>query len=68
LATGMRIYVEYDRNNPNLVRVQNRNAGLAIIPAGSTAVVGWLMGSAMLAGLVRMERRSVQHSGNQMFT
>ena len=68
LATGMRIYVEYDRNNPNLVRVQNRNAGLAIIPAGSIAVVGWLVGSAMLAGLVRMERRSVQYSGNKMFT
>ena len=46
LATGMRIYVEYDRNNPNLVRVQNRNAMLAIIPAGSTAVVGWLIGAA----------------------
>ena len=68
LATGMRIYVEYDRNNPNLVRVQNRNAGLAIIPAGSIAVVGWLVGSAMLAGLVRMERRSVQYSGNKIFT
>lgn len=68
LATGMRIYVEYDRNNPNLVRVQNRNAGLAIIPAGSIAVVGWLIGSALLAGLVRMERRSVQYSGNKMFT
>ena len=26
LATGMRIYVEYDRNDPNLVRVQNRTA------------------------------------------
>ena len=68
LATGMRIYVEYDRNNPNLVRVQNRNAVLAIIPAGSIAVVGWLVGSAMLAGLVRMERRSVQYSGNKIFT
>jgi hypothetical protein len=68
LATGMRIYVEYDRTNPNLVRVQNRNAGLAIIPAGSIAVLGWLVGSAMLTGLVQLERRSVQHSGNEMFT
>lgn len=57
LATGMRIYVEYDTNNPNLVRVQDRNAALAIIPAGSIAVVGWLAGSLMLAGLVRLERR-----------
>lgn len=66
LATGMRIYVEYDRNNPNLVRVQNRNAALAIIPAGSIAVGGWLIGGAILAGLVRLERKlpDAQHSGN----
>ena len=70
LATGMRIYVEYDRNNPNLVRVQNRNAALAIIPAGSIAVGGWLIGGAILAGLVRLERKlpDAQHSGNEMFT
>ena len=58
LATGMRIYVEYDKNNPNLVRVQDRNAALAIIPAGSIAVAGWMAGSLMLAGLVRTEHRS----------
>ncbi len=70
LATGMRIYVEYDRNNPNLVRVQNRNAALAIVPAGSIAVAGWLIGGAILAGLVRLEHQLVdkQHSGNTMFT
>lgn len=68
LATGMRIYVEYDKNNPNLVRVQNRNAGLAIIPAGSIAVGGWLMGTALLTGVVRLERRQTQRSGNEMFT
>jgi hypothetical protein len=70
LATGMRIYVEYDRNNPNLVRVQNRNAALAIVPAGSIAVAGWLIGGLLLAGLVRAERKlpDAQHSGNEMFT
>jgi hypothetical protein len=57
LAAGMRIYVEYDLNSPNLVRVQNRNASLAIIPAASTAVVGWLICAAILAGLVRREQR-----------
>jgi len=57
LATGMRIYVEYDRNDPDLVRVQNRNASLAIIPAGSVAVLGWLVGAGVLAVLVRRERR-----------
>ena len=50
LDTGMRIYVEYDINNPDLVRVQDRNAALAIIPAGSIAVVGWLVAGAALVG------------------
>lgn len=57
LATGMRIYVEYDRNNPDLVRVQHRNAALAIIPAGSIAVVAWLVAVAALAGLRLLEKR-----------
>ena len=51
LDTGMRIYVEYDKNNPDLVRVQDRNASLAIIPAGSIAVVGWLIAGAALLGV-----------------
>ncbi len=57
LDTGMRIYVEYDKNNPDLVRVRNRNAALAIIPAGSIAVVGWLVAAAALVGLAFVERR-----------
>ena len=57
LATGMRIYVEYDKLNPNLVRVQHRNAKLAIIPAGSIAVVGLLVAAAALAGLVLVDKR-----------
>jgi hypothetical protein len=57
LATGMRIYVEYDKLNPNLVRVQHRNAKLAIIPAGSIAVVGWLVAAAALAGLAWTDKR-----------
>jgi hypothetical protein len=60
LADGMRIYVEYDKNNPNLVRVQHRNAGLAIIPAGSIAVVGWLIAGAALVGLAFVEKRTAR--------
>lgn len=63
LATGMRIYVEYDKKNPNLVRVQHRNAKLAIIPAGSIAVVGWLVAAAALVGLVLLEKRLYRHAG-----
>ena len=57
LATGMRIYVEYNKKDPNLVRVQHRNAGLAIIPAGSIAVVSWLAAAILLLGLALLDKR-----------
>ncbi|MBS1695168.1 MAG: DUF3592 domain-containing protein [Actinobacteria bacterium] len=57
LDTGMRIYVEYDKNDPDLVRVQDRDASLAIIPAGSIAVVGWLVAGAALIGLAYVQKR-----------
>jgi hypothetical protein len=60
LETGMRIYVEYDTNNPDIVRVQDRDASLAIIPAGSIAVVGWLVAGAALLGVAVVERRLAQ--------
>jgi hypothetical protein len=62
LDTGMRIYVEYDRNDPDLVRVQHRNASLAIIPAGSIAVVGWLIAGLALAGVTLIERTRAQRA------
>ncbi len=64
LATGMRIYVEYDKKNPNLVRVQHRTAKLAIIPAGSIMVVGWLVAGAALAGLALLEKRAGRHASS----
>ena len=57
LADGMRIYVEYDKRNPDLVRVQGRTAALAIIPAGSIAVVGWMIAGALIVGLAFVEKR-----------
>jgi hypothetical protein len=57
LATGMRIYVEYDTTNPDLVRVQHRNAALAIVPAGSIAMVAWLIAAGALIGLALLEKR-----------
>lgn len=56
LATGMRIYVEYNKDDPNLVRVQHRNAGLAIIPAGSIAVVAWLAATVVLIVLTLLDK------------
>jgi hypothetical protein len=57
LSTGMRIYVEYNKNDPNLVRVQHRNAGLAIIPAGSIAVVCGLAATLALIMLALLDKR-----------
>jgi hypothetical protein len=57
LSTGMRIYVEYNKNDPNLVRVQHRNAGLAIIPAGSIAVACWLAATLALTALALLDKR-----------
>ncbi|CDQ47011.1 hypothetical protein SAMN04488581_1684 [Mycolicibacterium neoaurum] len=57
LEPGMRIYVEYDRSDPDLVRVQDRNAALAIIPAASIAVLGWLIAGAALLVVAVIARR-----------
>lgn len=57
LENGMRIYVEYDKADPDLVRVQHRNASLAIVPAGSIAVLGWLIAGAALVAVELVERR-----------
>ena len=65
LSTGMRIYVEYNKKDPNLVRVQHRNAGLAIIPAGSIAVVCWLAATAMLVGLAVLDKRLDRRAGSK---
>ncbi|AKC40292.1 putative transmembrane protein [Mycolicibacterium phlei] len=58
LSPGMRIYVEYDKSNPDLVRVQGRNASLSIVPAGSIIVVVWAVAGTVLLGLAWMRRRS----------
>ena len=57
LEPGMRIYVEYDRSDPDLVRVQDRNSALAIIPAASIAVLGWLIAGAALLVVAVIARR-----------
>jgi hypothetical protein len=65
LSEGMRIYVEYNKKDPNLVRVQHRNAELAIIPAGSIAVVAWLTGAIALILLAVLDKRLNQRADNQ---
>jgi hypothetical protein len=57
LAAGMRIYVEYDKTDPELVRVQHRTAALSIIPAASVAVAAWLVAGALLFIIRAIQRR-----------
>jgi ABC-type transporter Mla maintaining outer membrane lipid asymmetry ATPase subunit MlaF len=68
LSTGMRIYVEYNKSDPNLVRVQHRNAGLAIIPAGSIAVMAWLVALVTLIGLALLDRRFDRRAASAQVT
>jgi hypothetical protein len=57
LAAGMRNYVEYDKTDPDLVRVQHRTAALSIIPAASVAVGAWLVAAALLFIIRAIQRR-----------
>lgn len=43
LIAGQRIDVEYNKADPDLVRVSGRDASVAIIPAASVVVVTWLI-------------------------
>jgi len=62
LAEGQRIDVEYDRANPDLVRVAGRDARLALIPAASLVVGAWLVAGALLLLLRRSERHPERSS------
>ncbi|WP_067543059.1 DUF3592 domain-containing protein [Nocardia crassostreae] len=48
LTVGERINVEYDRGDPDLVRVAGRDARVAIIPALSVIVVAWALAVPLL--------------------
>ncbi len=56
LTVGERINVEYQRSDPDLVRVAGRDASVAIIPALSVIVVAWLVALPALWLLRRMGR------------
>lgn len=56
LTAGQNINVEYNRADPDLVRVAGRDATVAIIPAGSVIVVVWLIALPVLWYLPRRRR------------
>ncbi len=60
LTQGQRISVEYDATNPDLARPAGRSAVLAIIPALSVAVLGWIVVGAVMIGLAELNRRMLR--------
>ncbi|UGT64973.1 DUF3592 domain-containing protein [Nocardia asteroides] len=56
LTAGQNINVEYNRADPDLVRVAGRDATVAIIPAGSVIVVVWLIALPLLWYLPRRRK------------
>ncbi|MEE3851285.1 DUF3592 domain-containing protein [Gordonia sp. LSe1-13] len=57
LTQGQRISVEYDATNPDLARPAGRSWTLAIVPALSIIVVGWLIVGAVMVLLAEINRR-----------
>ena len=56
LAQGQSILVEYDRSDPELVRVGGRDASLAVAPVLSVILATWL-GAAGALWMLRRKRR-----------
>lgn len=48
LVVGQRLLVEYDRGNPELVRVAGRSAALSLLPGGTTVLFTWLAAAPVL--------------------
>lgn len=56
LHEGQVIAVEYDVENPNLVRVADRTATLSLLPASTTVLFTWLVAGPLLWWLRRRRR------------
>ena len=62
LEAGQRVRVEYDRTNPDLVRVVGRRWTLSIIPAASIVVVALVIAAPLWWLSVRATRRLRERS------
>ena len=62
LEPGQRVRVEYDQTNPDLVRVQGRGWTLAILPAVSVLLGGFILAAPVWWFSVRATRRSLTDS------
>lgn len=63
LSAGQLIHVEYDRTDPDLVRVAGRTWLLTLLPLGSTVGITWLLAGPLLWWLRSRARRAGQDAG-----
>lgn len=63
LTAGQHIRLEYNREDPDLVRVAGRDVRVALIPALSVLVVIWGLAVPGLWQLSRRERRGANQTG-----
>ncbi len=60
LTQGQFIEVEYDRGDPDIVRVKGRDAAVAVVPVGSVVLGTWIAAGAALLVLRLRSRRQAQ--------
>lgn len=65
LTAGQRITVEYNKSDPEMVRVAGRNAKIAIVPALSVIAVTWAMVIAIMLGCAELRFRALRRRGLQ---
>lgn len=63
LTKGQFIEVEYDRRDPDTVRVKGRDATVAVVPVGSVVLGTWAVTGAVLLGLRYGGRRRRARDG-----
>ncbi len=57
LAVGDRISVDYQTTNPDLARPTGRDWTLALLPALSVAVLGWIVVAGLMVAVAQVSRR-----------
>ncbi|MFW0786078.1 DUF3592 domain-containing protein [Gordonia sp. CPCC 206044] len=65
LTQGQRISVEYDATNPDLARPAGRSWTLAIVPAISVAVIGWIIVGLVMVALAEVNRRLTRRAAQR---
>lgn len=68
LTVGDRIQVEYNRDDPELVRVAGRDAHVAILPAASVACVTWLVVGSIMTLIAVTYRRTADEEPDASVT